>query len=495
MTDQTNTSSPEDILVVDDNPNNIRFMAQILRGQGYRIRKAINAELAMNAIVASPPDLILLDIMMPGIDGYHFCQTLKSNAKYRGIPIIFISALDGKFDKSKAFQVGGADYITKPIQVEEVLSKINIQLSLLHMQNLLQEQAQQLREESQARHQAEQNYRSMFENAIDGMFQTTKEGKFIKANLALAKIYGYNSPEELINHIPDVNQQFYARPKRREEFLAYMEAFNSVQGFESEIYRKDGSKIWVSENVRKVVDDQGNFLYFEGTVQEVTEKREMENELRQQRRLSEELLLNILPQYIAEKLKKNRHTIADYLPEVTVLFADLVGFTELSAQISPTELVSLLNQIFSAFDQLTKEYGLEKIKTIGDSYMVVGGLPVYESRWDEDSLERVVNLALSMQAKIKEFHRPGGDQTPFQLRIGLNTGPVVAGVIGVSKFQLDLWGNTVNIASRMESQGEPGKIQVTEVIYERLKSRYRFEQRGKISVKGWGKMMTYWLLS
>jgi class 3 adenylate cyclase len=134
-----------------------------------------------------------------------------------------------------------------------------------------------------------------------------------------------------------------------------MEIYDFVEEFESEIYCKNGDIIWISESVRQVKNDKQELLYFEGTVRDVTEKRQIEDELRKQRRMSEELLLNILPQYIAEKLKRNRHTIADYLPEVTVLFADLVGFTELSAKINPTELVTLLNEIFSEFDQLTND--------------------------------------------------------------------------------------------------------------------------------------------
>ena len=504
MKDNTIRASTEEILVVDDNYHNIRFLSKILTQQGYKVRKAVNAQLAMNAVESFTPDLILLDIMMPDMDGYQLCEYFKSNIQHRKIPIIFMSALDGTLDKDRAFRLGAADYLTKPLQIEEILSKVNIQLSLLHMQNLLIEQAQQLREESIARKQAEENYRSIFENAINGMCQTTKEGKFIKANLALAQMYGYESPDELMDSIPSLNQNFYVRSKRRDEFLAYMEVFETVQGFESEIYRQDGSTLWISENVRKVVDAKGNFLYFEEIIQDVTEKRAMETELQEQRRVSEELLLNILPQYIAEKLKRNRHNIADFLPEVAVLFADLVGFTELSAKIDPTKLVDLLNEIFSAFDQLTSDRGLEKIKTIGDAYMVVGGLPRYgkDRSAESDPVEKVVNLALSMQAKIQEFQRPilsdthsvDGPIDSFELRIGINAGPVVAGVIGVSKFQLDLWGDTVNIASRMESQGEPGKIQVTEAIYERLKDRFSFAERGQIDVKGRGDMTTYWLL-
>lgn len=208
-----------------------------------------------------------------------------------------------------------------------------------------------------------------------------------------------------------------------------------------------------------------------------------------ERERAERLLLNILPPSIAQRLGHNQDTIADSFEEATVLFADIVNFTNLSSQISPTELVSLLNEIFSRFDRLLERYNLEKIKTIGDSYMVVGGLPLIRP----DHAEAVAEFALDMQQQIQEFNAERS-QT-FKMRIGINTGPVVAGVIGLKKFIYDLWGDTVNTASRMESHGIPGAIQVSRATYERLKDKYLFEERGTIDVKGKGEMSTYILKS
>lgn len=205
-----------------------------------------------------------------------------------------------------------------------------------------------------------------------------------------------------------------------------------------------------------------------------------------EREKAERLLLNILPESIAKRLQE-QDTIADSFEEVTVLFADIVDFTKLSGQISPTELVSLLNEIFSRFDNLLERHGLEKIKTIGDSYMVAGGLPLLRT----DHAEAIAEFALDMQQAIAEFNTEKG-QT-FSMRIGINTGPVVAGVIGLKKFIYDLWGDTVNIASRMESHGIPGCIHVSSSTYERLKDKYLFQERGTIQVKGKGEMTTYLL--
>jgi class 3 adenylate cyclase/HPt (histidine-containing phosphotransfer) domain-containing protein len=203
---------------------------------------------------------------------------------------------------------------------------------------------------------------------------------------------------------------------------------------------------------------------------------------------SERLLLNILPKPIADRLKVEQGVIADSFPQVTVLFADIVDFTRLAAQASAGEVVALLNDVFSRFDQLAEKHGLEKIKTIGDAYMAVGGLPTPRA----DDAEAVAEMALDMREIMAGQKRMTGSL--LNLRIGIHTGPVVAGVIGTKKFIYDLWGDTVNIASRMEALGASGGIQVSQALFQRLRDRYRFEERGPVNVKGKGDMMTYLLV-
>ena len=336
--------------------------------------------------------------------------------------------------------------------------------------------------------QTEEKYRSIFENAVEGIFIISPEGKYLDANIALAKMYGYESVSELRTTITNLGEQLYVQPQRWDELIAYLKGYDSVTGFESEIYRKDRTKMWISENVRAIYNPDGSLLHYEGSVHDIGDRRVAEAELRQQRLLSERLLLNVLPQLIAERLKRGEKTIADSFAEVTVLFADIVNFTPLSAQVPPKELVELLNNIFSAFDSLADRHKVEKIKTIGDAYMVVGGLP----KPRVDHLEAIANMALDMQQEIHQFFTP--DLQHITLRIGIHTGPVIAGIIGKRKSVYDLWGDTVNIASRMESQGEAGFIQVTQTVYDRLKENYHFKERGSIAVKGKGLMTTYWLL-
>ncbi|MCT7991276.1 adenylate/guanylate cyclase domain-containing protein [Laspinema olomoucense] len=211
------------------------------------------------------------------------------------------------------------------------------------------------------------------------------------------------------------------------------------------------------------------------------------NALAIEREKAESLLLNILPEVIADRLKGQEENIADTFAEVTVLFADIVGFTQLSAQIEAAELVHLLNNIFSRFDRALERYQLEKIKTIGDCYMVVAGMPVP----CENSAVAIAEMALEMQEEIARFNAEFNQS--LKMRMGIHTGPVVAGVIGIKKFIYDLWGDTVNTASRMESHGIPGQIQVSEATYNCLKDQYRFEARGAIEIKGKGAMQVYLL--
>jgi class 3 adenylate cyclase len=224
------------------------------------------------------------------------------------------------------------------------------------------------------------------------------------------------------------------------------------------------------------------FINVYGT--DVTAVRELEIVHRENTRL----LLNILPEPIADRLRRGEPLIADRHEDVSLLFADIVGFTVLSSTMDAAELVSTLNHVFSLFDGMVDASGLEKVKTIGDAYMIVGGMPT----WQPDHLERMASLALRLADAIAsndEAKRLG-----IRFRMGIHTGPVVAGVIGTKKFIYDVWGDTVNIASRMESTGEPDRIQVTGAVESRLRDRFELEPRGLVDVKGKGPMPTYFLI-
>jgi class 3 adenylate cyclase len=211
--------------------------------------------------------------------------------------------------------------------------------------------------------------------------------------------------------------------------------------------------------------------------------------LDEERARAEALLLNILPEPIAARLKRSGESIAEHSGGVTVLFADIAGFTPLSASKTPQELVDLLNRVFTEFDHLADQHGLEKIKTIGDAYMAVAGLPQPQA----DHAARAARMALAMHEAIARVARESGEA--LVLRIGLHSGPVVAGVIGKRKFAYDLWGDTVNTASRMESHGVPGAIHCTEATRALLDGGFRLEPRGPVEIKGKGTMNTFLLVS
>jgi len=203
---------------------------------------------------------------------------------------------------------------------------------------------------------------------------------------------------------------------------------------------------------------------------------------------TDKLMLNILPRPIADRLKKGESNIAGSYPEVTILFSDLVGFTNMAAGKTASELVKLLNDLFTRFDKRAEDLGIEKIKTIGDAYMAVGGLPIPRS----DHADIVAEMALGMFDDLRDFN--AANQVKINMRIGINSGPVVAGVIGFTKFSYDLWGNTVNTSSRMESTSENGKIQVSAMSYDLLKSNFQFIERGMVECKGLGPIKTHFLL-
>jgi len=533
-----------DILVVDDTPDNLRLLIRILQKQGYKVRPVTNGFSALEAIQSSRPDLILLDIMMPDISGYEICQKLKSEPLLMDIPIIFLSALEDGLNKAKAFEVGGSDYITKPFQVKEVVARVNNQLMVRSLQMQLQaknhkltEQNDQLQEEIAERQRVEMETRLLlkatqaisksedFESAIDVILGLICET--IEWNLAEAWIP--DSDGQILKcatgkYASDLSFSEFRQTSLKLTFAPGVgmpgrifisqepEWIEDVSQVQEDVFRRFqsaenvglkaafGLPILADEQVLAVVifycdkslECQPRLLELFSAVAtqlgSLIKRKQAESALRWQQEQTEKLLLNILPKPIALRLQKEQKLIADHFDEVSVLFADLVGFTEFSAHKSPTQLVEILNGIFCEFDRLSESRGLEKIKTIGDAYMVVGGLPTPR----EDHGEAIALLALEMQAALTQFNLKIGES--FQLRIGIHSGSVVAGIIGISKFSYDLWGDTVNVASRMESNGSSGKIQVTAATYERLKDMFVFEERGMVEVKGKGQMLTYWLL-
>ena len=317
---------------------------------------------------------------------------------------------------------------------------------------------------------------NFLEGMSDAFFALDTQWRFSYVNYKAAQ-YLQRSPEELFGknfweEFPDlVSSVFYDQ---------YHKAVAKQVGVIFEKYYRP-LKVWWE--VRVFPGRDGISVFFH----DITKRKKMESALRKERNKTENLLLNLLPEPIAERLKEEPGVIADKFEKATILFADLVNFTQISTTMPATKLVYLLNEIFSTFDELTEKHGLEKIKTIGDAYMVAGGIPIARP----DHAEASAEMALDMLVAIDELNVKL--EATFDLRIGINSGPVVAGVIGTKKFIYDLWGNAVNTASRMESHGVPGRIQVSFYTYELLRDKYEFEERGLIDIKGQGEMRTYFL--
>jgi adenylate cyclase len=317
---------------------------------------------------------------------------------------------------------------------------------------------------------------NFLEGMSDAFFALDTQWRFSYVNYKAAQFL-QRSPEELFGknfweEFPGlVNSVFYDQ---------YHKAVAKQVGVIFEKYYRP-LKVWWE--VRVFPSRDGISVFFH----DITTRKKMESALRKERNKTENLLLNLLPEPIADRLKEEPGVIADKFEKATILFADLVNFTQISTTMSATKLVYLLNEIFSTFDELTEKHGLEKIKTIGDAYMVAGGIPIVRP----DHAEASAEMALDMLVAIDELNVKL--EATFDLRIGINSGPVVAGVIGTKKFIYDLWGNAVNTASRMESHGVPGRIQVSFYTYELLRDKYEFEERGLIDIKGQGEMRTYFL--
>jgi adenylate cyclase len=344
---------PSKILVVDDNASNRDLLKRRLERQGHSVVLAEGGSAALAIVESQNFDLVLLDLLMPDVNGFDVLVALKSSLSLRDIPVIMISALQEIDSIVRCIEAGAEDYLTKPF--DPVLLRARVGSSL---------------------------------------------------------------------------EKKRLRDREREALAA----------------------------------------------------------LHVEKERSEQLLLNILPAPIVSRLKGGETVIADHLANVTILFADFVGFTELSSKLPAPELVGVLSRVFSSFDALALDFGVEKIKTIGDAYMAACGL--FGTR--EDHAEAVADMAMAM---MDALNRLNADlPAPLEIRIGVNSGDVVAGVIGTHKFVYDIWGDTVNVASRLESHSLPSRIQISRSTHERLRGRYLCEARGGLEVKGKGLMETYFLI-
>ncbi len=340
----------QSILIVEDSPVNRKILSELLKKQGYTILNAASGEEAIELVGKILPDLIILDILLPGMNGYTTCIHLKDEPMTKDIPVIFISSLDATEDKIGGFEAGGVDYITKPFQPAEVIARICTHLRMRHLQRVLAKKNILLKEEKQK---------------------------------------------------------------------------------------------------------------------------------------SEDLLQNVLPRRVAGELLATGNCVPKLFPEATVCFADIVGFTAASSRLSPETIIGELNEIFTGFDQIATRHHCERMKTIGDAYLFVCGVPKPDPR-------HAVNMARSSLQMI-EFLEKRNRQAkyPWQIRVGIHSGPVVGGVVGTEKYLYDIFGDTVNIAERMEELGTPMQVNVSNKTRTILGDKFSFSRGEEIEVKGKGRQLMY----
>ena len=291
-----------DILIVDDTPDSLELLGRILEEHGYRVRPDPNGRLAFKSVEAKLPDLIMLDVKMPQMDGFEVCRRLKSKEYSRNVPVIFISAYGDTPKKVEGFKAGGVDFISKPFEREEVLARVEIHLRLHVLTERLEQQVdqrtRQLQQEiAERRHteevlqQSEERYRGIFENAVEGIFQATPGaiGRFISANPEHARILGYDSPERMMTEVNEIGPRFWINPQIRKAFSEKV-AKGTVTNFEVQLRRRDGRLIWVSLNARPVLDASGQLDYIEGIMLDITDRKQAEEKLNEYREHLEELV-------------------------------------------------------------------------------------------------------------------------------------------------------------------------------------------------------------
>jgi len=290
---------------VDDTPANLQLLTGMLKGRGCKVRPVPSGPEALQAVQRIPPDLILLDINMPGMSGYDVCKRVKEDPKLKDIPVLFISALSETADKVKAFSAGGVDYVTKPFQLEEVQARVETHLRLRQLRSELEKQKRQLQE----------SYRGMFENSVEGIYQSSPEGRYLAVNPALARMYGYDSPQELLSVVSDIQHQVYADPCMWERFKREIEKGDQVKGLEYQVRRRDGRAIWIRESARVVRDTQGAVHHYEGFIEDITQRKESERALR----VSQQQLLETSHQIgMAEMATSVLHNMGNALNSIGV---------------------------------------------------------------------------------------------------------------------------------------------------------------------------------
>jgi PAS domain S-box-containing protein len=510
------------ILIADDEKVNLLLIEKMLlqNGENYNVLKAANGKEACQLAKKYLPDLILLDWDMPVMSGIEAIHELKSNFSTKHIPIIMETGLASSENLQEALNAGAMDYIIKPIDRIELLARIKSAL-LLH-ESIKEVKYQKKRVEE---HIDELNKLSLIiKQTANSVILISPQGEIEWANDSFEKLYGYSFDEFIREKGSNFLDTSYNKSEISDKYNELIKNKHSVSYITNCIV-KNGTSKWIQttltpifdgDTIEKIVAIETDIttekiaeieLVKQNTqMKALTESLQKANiELEQQkqeillqkqlvdeeRRKTEDLLSNILPHHVVMQLKSIGYAKPRNYKMATVMFTDFKGFTKSCEHLTPDEIVTALHTYFSEFDGIILKHFIEKIKTIGDSYMCAGGVPLR----NRSNPFNVVLAGLEIQNYIESIEKLQTKEVlpNWKLRIGIHTGELIAGVVGKVKFAYDIWGDTVNIAKRIESACEVGKVNVSEATYNEIKDYFDCEYRGAIDMKNRGDMNMYFV--
>jgi len=510
------------ILVADDSKMNLAIILTILRtsNNGFHLFSAQDGRQALHAARLHKPDLIILNRSMPVLSGLETLKSLKKYEVTKDIPVIIETSFDSTSDLGEALNAGAVDYIKIPPDPHELLARVNSALKIHTKLRTLQEQKLLVEKKIEEL----MNLEMATNESSNSLVVLNENGKLNWFNNGFTLITGFKPDDIKINYDND----FF---KFRPDVYALIKDNNLRQiagkkEYIKSIETKNHKSKWVKGTIHSVFkdDEQVKFVIIETDItrlKEYDEKLKMKNKemvelnrnlekvnlllkkqqaeiikqkeaVEEEKQNTENLLLNILPYHVASQLKDSGYARPRNYKTATVMFTDFQGFTKACEKLSPEQIVAALHTFFVVFDDIIVDHYIEKIKTIGDSYMCAGGLPLRNRSNPFD----VVLAGLRIQEFMKKI--PYSKQyrlLPFwNLRVGIHTGPITAGVVGKIKFAYDIWGDSVNIAKRMESACEVGMVNVSGKTYELIKDFFDCKYRGKIEIKNRGRMDMYFVL-
>jgi PAS domain S-box-containing protein len=510
------------VLVIDDIPINLSLISKILSFEelDYEIITGKDGVEACELALQEMPDIILMDWELPKMSGLDAVKYLKNNTHTCDIPIIMVTAYTMPEHVQQAFEAGASDYIKKPVNAVELRARVKSTLQLTRSVKTIRDQNTKI----EAQIQELQKLALVAGKTTHSFIIITLDGEIEWSNEGFKKLHGYGMDDCIKMYGTNIlDYELYSHFK--DAFYDCLKVGKDMN-FSTQVKTNTDKEKWLHVSLTPVYNDQNEMEKIIAIETDISELKKKEQELnskhnklrmltrylgkanskleRQKEEINgknealekekqkvDNLLLNILPYEIAYQLKNKGNARPKNYRMVSVLFADFKDFSRSSLTLKPNELVEILDSYFTRFDDIINGHYLEKIKTVGDAYMCAGGLPL---RNHSNPIDAVL-AGIRIQHFVNEINqiKQSENKPSWELRLGVHTGPVIAGIVGEQKFAYDIWGQTVNIASRMESAGQAGMVNISGSTYEHIKDFFDCEYRGKIEAKNIGKVDMYFV--